>query len=117
MARWAAIDRVVRAVGRMVVSVDAAAELSTISTSRWTATVPMALCRRPLAEHREDVIGIVWIAQPDARRPDPGVRLRRSRHDDIHNEQNDGGHDGGATRGLACVRVSSLTETAVSKPQ
>src|SRR4249919_1077119 len=43
MARWAAIDRVVRAVGRIVVRVDAAAELSTISTSKWTAAVPTAL--------------------------------------------------------------------------
>ncbi len=34
-ALYAAMDRVVRAVGRIVVCVDAAAEDSTISSSRW----------------------------------------------------------------------------------
>ena len=38
-----AIDRVVRAVGRIVVSVLAAAELSTIRISRCTAKLPTAL--------------------------------------------------------------------------
>src|SRR6476646_11933958 len=43
IARWTAMDRVVRAVGRIVVSVEAAAELRTMRTSRWTAKVPIAL--------------------------------------------------------------------------
>src|SRR5258708_4461495 len=37
---YTAIDRVVRAVGRMVVWVEAAAELRTISKSRWLRTLP-----------------------------------------------------------------------------
>ena len=37
---YAAIDKVVRAVGRMVVCVDAAAELSTISRSSWVRNDP-----------------------------------------------------------------------------
>ena len=37
---YVAIDSVVRAVGRIVVWVDAAAELSTISRSRWVRNEP-----------------------------------------------------------------------------
>src|SRR5436190_23753798 len=40
MALYTAIDRVVRAVGRMVVWVDAAAEDSTMSSSRWVRNDP-----------------------------------------------------------------------------
>src|SRR5215471_2655887 len=42
IARYTAIDRVVRAVGRIVVWVDAAAEDSTISSSRWVRNDPKA---------------------------------------------------------------------------
>src|ERR1700761_1695642 len=38
--KWA-IDSVVRAVGRMVVWVDAAAELNTMRIRRWVSTLPM----------------------------------------------------------------------------
>src|SRR5438445_10857948 len=40
IARYAAIESVVRAVGRIVVWVDAAAEDSTISSSRWVRNEP-----------------------------------------------------------------------------
>src|SRR5947207_14818440 len=40
IALYTAIDRVVRAVGRIVVWVDAAAEDSTISSSRWEKNEP-----------------------------------------------------------------------------
>src|ERR1700683_1106296 len=40
MALNTAMDSVVRAVGRMVVWVEAAAELSTISSSRWDRKLP-----------------------------------------------------------------------------
>ena len=40
MALYEAIDSVVRAVGRIVVWVEAAAELSTIRISRWESTLP-----------------------------------------------------------------------------
>src|SRR5215475_11632077 len=40
IALYTAIDRVVRAVGRIVVCVEAAAEESTISSSRWVRTDP-----------------------------------------------------------------------------
>src|SRR6516162_5574637 len=40
IARYTAIDRVVRAVGRIVVWVEAAAEDSTISSSRWVRNEP-----------------------------------------------------------------------------
>src|SRR5262245_53636232 len=40
MALYTAIDRVVRAVGRIVVCVDAAAEDRTISSSRWVRKEP-----------------------------------------------------------------------------
>ena len=36
MALYTAMDSVVRAVGRMVVCVEAAAELSTINSSSWS---------------------------------------------------------------------------------
>ena len=39
---YTAIDRVVRAVGRIVVWVEAAAEDSTISSSRWLRNEPQA---------------------------------------------------------------------------
>src|SRR5216683_4701926 len=42
IALYTAIDRVVRAVGRIVVWVDAAAEESTISSSRWVRNEPQA---------------------------------------------------------------------------
>ena len=42
MALYTAIDRVVRAVGRIVVCVDAAAEDSTMSSSRWVRKEPKA---------------------------------------------------------------------------
>src|SRR6478609_3395762 len=42
MAPNAAIDRLVRAVGRMVVWVDAEAEVSTQMASRWTMIQPIA---------------------------------------------------------------------------
>src|SRR5215475_4296982 len=41
-ALYAAMDSVVRAVGRIVVWVDAAAEESTISSSRWARNEPQA---------------------------------------------------------------------------
>src|SRR5437762_2120432 len=41
-ALYTAIDRVVRAVGRIVVWVDAAAEDSTMSSSRWVRNEPKA---------------------------------------------------------------------------
>src|SRR6266481_8379811 len=40
IALYAAMDRVVRAVGRIVVWVDAAADDSTITSSRWKKTDP-----------------------------------------------------------------------------
>ena len=84
IALCAAIDRVVRAVGRIVVSVEAAAELSTMRISRCTAKrAERAVAEHRLAEHREHVVGVVRVSQPDAGRADAGVRLGGGRHDDV----------------------------------
>src|SRR6476659_9277555 len=59
IALWTAIDSVVRAVGRIVVSVEAAAELSTIRISRCTAKLPTALLlikARPSTENTSSAL-------------------------------------------------------------
>ena len=50
------MDRVVRAVGRIVVWVEAAAELSTMRRSRWVRTLAKPeVPKMRMAEHREHI--------------------------------------------------------------
>ena len=96
MALYTLMANVVRAVGRIVVWVEAAAELSTMSSSRWDRTLP-----------NPDVPNTEWprtdrtspwlfgVAEPDAGRPDAGVGLGRQDDQHVGDQEDDGGEDGG----------------------
>ena len=110
---------VVRAVGRIVVCVEAAAELSTISRSSLVmnhADPRRAEDRGP--EHVEHVARVGW----GCRRPmpvgaDAGVGLRGHDDEGVGGQQ-DEVESTAARPGIRCESlVSSLTETAVSQPQ
>ena len=119
MALYTAIDSVVRAVGRIVVCVDAAAELSTISSSSLVRKLPKPeVPKMERAEHREHVARVVGVLQADALRPDAGVGLGGHDHEGVRGQQDDASRSPRPGPG-SCREslVSSLTETAVSQPQ
>ena len=119
MALYTAIDSVVRAVGRIVVCVEAAAELSTMSRRSLVRKLP-----KPDVPKMEDPStestspALVGVLQPDPLRADAGVGLRRQDHHGVRDEEDERRDDGGpARRCLSSSLVSSLTDTAVSHPQ
>ena len=86
IALYTAMESVVLAVGRIVVCVEAAAEVSTMNSSRWVRKLPKPdEPKIEPPEDREDVALVVRVAKPDAflsrgRRTTapPGLRPRRS---------------------------------------
>ena len=115
---YTAIDRVVRAVGRIVVWVDAAAELSTISSSRWDSTLPNPeVPKTECPSDGQDVVLVVRVAQPDALGPEPGEGLGRKHHEQIGGQQDQRGEHRRRPGTVSGSAVSSLTDTVVSHPQ
>ena len=109
IARWAAIDRTVRAVGRMVVWVDAAAELS---TARITS-LPKVLPRTSLpstASTSPWLSGLTSVATPLKARQATVTNAKIASRTKVATIA--------ARPGVrSASRVSSLHATAVSQPQ
>ena len=116
-ALYAAMDRVVRAVGRIVVWVDAAADDSTMRISSRARKVPKPLVPKMALPWTESTSNGVRVLQAAARRPD--VREGQHREDDqrVGHEQQHRRDDRRPAGVLALSAVSSLTATAVSQPQ
>ncbi len=115
---YTAIDRVVRAVGRMVVWVEAAAELRTISKSRWLRTLPKPdVPNTALPRPDSTSFWLGGIAEPHPFGAEPGEGLGRQDHQQIGDQQHHGREDGGPPGTVSGLAVSSLMETVVSQPQ
>ena len=107
IAPCVAIDSVERVVGRIVVCVDAAADVSTAMISSLSNGEP----NDALAERAEHVVRVV-VQEADA-----VERQRGDRDEDVDPEQQERATTAALPGVCVASSVSSFTDTAVSQPQ
>ena len=104
-----AIDSDVRAVGRIVVCVDAAAD---VSTAMITILPSRSRAEHVVGQQAEHVVGLV-VGEPVG----PAEGHRRGRDDHVDAEQDQRRGDRGRPGIVSESSVSSLTVTRLSQPQ